>query len=131
MSKLQGMSARKLDWKRATVDPRGEMEVPIEPPPDDEWIAALNVAARRRQDDVRGQVYRRTEVSGSFLIMEGVDEKALTQTADFLDAVIEQANKELVRTREDRAKQMHERAQHAQVDEAAAQRATELLRQRA
>jgi len=90
------MDDRKLRWSDANLK-SGEMRVPIEPLPDEDWGMAFGSSLRMMERETRGQQYEGWHVDESGLILTGFEPASTKQTADFFDVVVVQANRELAR----------------------------------
>jgi hypothetical protein len=124
------MADRKLDWSKASMDGRGVLTVPIEPPPDETWINVFKHAGVNFGNEIRGQQYRDIRIDDDRLVVTGTNPGNPKPTADFLDAWVQKANElaEQWRRQGEQAAAMAER--RAAEDAVAAERATQELRER-
>jgi hypothetical protein len=120
---------RKLNVQHGHVDATGVLRIPIEPAPDDSWLASFRDAGMRLQHETRGQQYDRLVIEGDELVASGVNSATIRLTRDFFSMWVASANR-LDKQREteaQRAAKRHDETVERAADDA--RRATELLRQ--
>ena len=94
---------RKLCWSQSKLE-EDRLAVPLDPPADEDWRLAFGLALSMIDRPLLAQHYAARQFVGHLLVLTGVRPESLQATALFLDRVVAEANRELVRQRRDRAR---------------------------
>jgi len=89
--------ARQIEWSQATVDGSGALTVPLLGERDEDWNESFNQMLSILMRETRGGVWADVRLIRDAIAVEGVEKGSEAALKEFLEAVVRQANSDVVR----------------------------------